>query len=204
MANDDTIGIHGGLEPLQQPFGSVRMGLYKLTTSLTAVYRGQPMDLDSNGGVVPATVGDFAYCIGPVLGFVDSDKAGLPTNMTDLNQEAFLDGNKDSYVLIADDPNQLFTLQSDTGGSTLSISNVGNTATFLPRATSGSTVTGRALVELDRSTAAADTGGVFQILGLSEYMNSDGTAQGWDNYAKVLIRIANHRLNAGALPGYAI
>ena len=195
MANDDWYPGAGGLIP----HGRLRhVGMYKLTTSTVAVFRGQPMDLDSNGGVVPATTGDSEYILGPVLGFTDiGTKGGLPSNLLDINQEAYLDGNNNSYVLIADDPDQLFEVQCDTGGTSLESSNIGNFATLIPMSTtvSGSTVTGWSSFGLDQDDAAGDTGGCCQVVALSERMNSDGsTNTAGSDYVKAIVRLTGHRL----------
>jgi len=199
MANDDAIAARGGLLPVQFPYGNFRKGLYKLTTSAVAVYIGQPMDLDSNGQVVPATVGDNAFILGPVVGFTDTNKGGLPSGMNSLSQGGYLPALTDAYVQIADDPNQLFMIQEDTGGSALTQSAVGNTAAIIPRTSSGSTVTGYSTFELDRSDIAADSAGSLKVVGLVDYMNSDGTSNDFGNYSKLLVRINHHRLGQGSL-----
>lgn len=203
MANDDEINIRGGLAPIQRPYGGIRLTAYQLTTSATAaVYTGQPMDLDANGRVVPCGTADNANILGPVVAFLDTDKAGLPSGVTSLTNEGFLPANTDAYCLIADDPNQLFMIQEDTGGSALTQSNIGNTANVVPRTSSGSTITGRSTFELDRSTVAADTGGQLNIVGLVDIMNSDGTDNDFGNYGKILVKINHHRL--ANQPGVAI
>lgn len=195
MANDDQIEARGGLWPVALPFGNYQKTLYRLTTSATAdVFIGQPMDLDNLGRVVPAGVADNAPVLGPVVGFVDTDKAGLPTSITDLDQAAYLPANKDAYCIIADDPNQVFLIQEDTGSTALAETNIGNTLNMVPRTSSGSTVTGRSTFEADRSTVAADTGGQLTISGLYDIMNSDGTKNAFGNYSKLRVRINHHRL----------
>lgn len=194
MANDDQINARGGLLPVNFPYGHIRTTLYKLTTSATAaVFIGQPMDLDANGQVVPAGVGNATSLIGPALGFTDTSKAGLPSSMTDLTQGGYLPANKDAYVVIADDPDQLFQIQEDTGGSALTQSAVGNTLNLVPRTSSGSTVTGYSTFEADRSSVVATDSGQLQIVGIVDTMNSDGTANDFGNYAKLLVRINWHR-----------
>lgn len=195
MANDDLIASRGGLWPVLKPYGSVRLGLYKLTTSAVAVYLGQPMDLEAGGGVAPAGVTDDDPILGPVMGFVDADKVGgIPTDMTALSQGAYLPASKNAWCLIADDPNQLFSIQEDTGGTALTQADVGMNADLIVRGSSGNNLTGVCTFELDRSTTCATQSGQLQILGLVDTINSDGTPNGFGNYAKLLVRIHLHRL----------
>lgn len=193
MANDDVIAARGGLLPVGFPFGNFKKNLYRLTTSATAaVFIGQPMDLDANGRVVPAGTGDNPI-LGPALGFLDTAKAGIPSAMTSLSQGGYLPANTDAYVVVCDDPNQEFMLQEDTGGSVLTEGNIGNNGSFIYRTSSGSTTTGLSTAELDRSTVTTGTAGALRVVGLHDYVNSDGTNNSWGNYAKVRVKIAYHR-----------
>jgi len=202
MANDDTSAARGGLLPLEQPYGTVRKSYYRLTTSAVAVYIGQPMDLDGQGQVVPAlssTLGT-AIMIGPCLGFSSDSrgKMGLPNAMSLITQAAYLPAATDAYVLIADDPNQIFTIQEATSGTALSSANVGNSINFgylRTGLTSGSTVTGYSQAELRRDGVSATAGsGTLMLIGLADNMNSDGTYNSVGDYAKWRVRIQNHRL----------
>ena len=196
MANDDTIAARGGMLPVQFPVGNYRRTLYKLTTSATAaVFIGQPMDLNATGGVVPASVGDQTYILGPVVGFVDTNKAGIADGQDSLTQGGYLPANKDAFCVIADDPDQLFQIQEDTGGSALAQTNVGNTAAIVPRTSSGNTTTGYSTFELDRSDAAADNSGSLLVIGLVDVMNSDGTSNAFGDKADLLVKIKHHRHN---------
>lgn len=196
MANDNSIEARGGLLPVKYPFGSFRVNLYKLTTSATTdVYIGQPMIQDANGQCAPlATMASNNRCLGPALGFLDTNKASIPSGMASLSQGAYLPKNSDAYVAICDDPNQLFVIQEDTGGSALTASNIGNTCQPAYNATSGSTVTGYSTVQLDRSTVGADTGGMFRLVALADYVNSDGSMNAAGNYGKWIVSIQQHNL----------
>lgn len=196
MANDNQIGVRGGLLPVQYPYGNFRRSLYKLTTSAAAeIFIGQPMTLDANGqAAICATVSNSAL-LGPVLGFVDTNKAGLPTNLTDFAQNGYLDANIDTFVVIADDPGQLFQIQEDSGGTALTQAGVGARANIIYDTASGSTTTGRSTAQLDASTIAANTGGHLQVVGLIDFMNADGTANDFGDYSKLMVRIANHSLS---------
>jgi hypothetical protein len=194
MTNDDEIAARGGLLPVQFPYGNYRKTLYKLTTSAAAaVYIGQPMQM-SAGEVKPADPGDNNAILGPALGFVDSSKAGLSSGVTKTDQGGYLPANTDAYVQICDDPMQLFQMQGDSGGTAMSADDVGERVTFIFRTSSGSTTTGYSTAEVDQSDVAADTGGALQVVGLVDRMNSDGTANDYGNYVKLLVRIVNHNL----------
>jgi len=197
MANDDVIAARGGLLPVGYPYGNTRVNYYKLTTAATGdgIYIGEPMDLDSNGGCVRATTAaDNTFVLGPALGFLDANKAGVPSGMTDLSQAGYLPSNKDAYVAIADDPNQLFTIQADTSG-TISQADIGQYCRFTHRSSAGNSVTGYSTAELLTSDSAADTGGCLQIVNLADNINSDGTLNtGALNYCKAIVKIGHHRL----------
>ena len=210
MANDDAITARGGLQAVEMPFGAIRKNYYRLTTSAVAVYLGQPMDLDTNGQVVPAasTTGGTSYILGPVLGFSSdaSGKQSLPSAMLDLTKGAYLPGNTNSYVCIADDPNQVFVIQEETtAGGQLTSANIGNTISFgYFGTTSGSTTTGYADCELAAgSVSANNSGGALQIIGLADNMNSDGSYNSVGAYAKWRVRIQQHRLG-GRVSGTAV
>lgn len=195
MANDNEIAARGGLLPVQFPFGNYRKTLYKLTTAAVAIYIGQPMTLNASGECAICATTSAASLLGPALGFTDTDKAGIPSSMTALDQGGFLPSLKNAYVVIADDPDQLFQIQEDTGGTALTQADVGARATIIYNTVSGNTTTGYSTAMLDRSTIAANTGGDIQVVGLVDRMNSDGTANDFGNYAKLLVRIAVHSLS---------
>ena len=206
MANDDQILVAGGLMPVEQPYGTIRRNYYKLTTSAVAVYVGQPMDLDTNGNCVPALATSLgtAVLVGPALGFSRDSKGkmGLPDGMSVITAGAYLPASTDAYVCIADDPNQIFTIQEGTGTTQLNTGNIGNSATFSylrTSASSGSTLTGHSLAELlpGSGNAVAGSGGL-QIVGLADNMNSDGSFNSLGAYAKWRVRIAQHRHGARA------
>jgi hypothetical protein len=206
MANDDMVSALGGLRPLAQPQGNVKRSYYRLVTSALAVYVGQPMDLDGNGEAQAATAGTSAtvFYVGPVIGFSRDSrgKMGLPDAMTVLTQGAYLPGNTDAYVCIADDPNQEFVIQEASSGTALNTGNIGNTAGFIytARSTSGNNYTGSSYAELSPGGVSTTTSGPLQLLGYTDNINSDGTYNGAGAYAKWIVKIAHHR-KATFLPG---
>lgn len=197
MANDDLISARGGLLPIQFPFGNFKKKYYKLTTGAAAanVFIGTPVDLDANGQATYAVATGTANAIilGSVVGFADTSLASIPSAMANLANGAYLPGNTDAYVLVADDPNQEFLLQEDTGGSALTAANVGNNVGWKYRSSSGNTTTGYATAELQRATASTSTGGSLILTGLYRNINSDGTDNAAGNYAKWIVKITQHR-----------
>jgi len=210
MANDDTITARGGLLPVEYPFGNFRKNLYRLTTSAVGVYIGQPMDMDTNGQAVPASVSTAnTLILGSVVGFADDVRGGpsLPAGMLDLTQGAYLPENTNAYVLIADDPNQLFTIQEVDSGTALTTANIGAQAHFkYEGASSGSTITGYSNAELNTATAGATNGssGALQIVKLQDIKNSDGTWNELGGNAKWTVRISNHRLGGQGVASSAV
>ena len=198
MANDDAIRARGGLLPVEFPFGNYKKGYYRLTTGVAAdnVYLGMPVDLDANGRVTTAVAiaTSATTLLGSVVGFADTNLEALPSTMESLTAGPYLPGNTDAYVLVANDPNQVFVLQEDTGGTALAETNIGNSATMTYRSSSGDTTTGYSTIELDRSSAGTGTGGNLLIQNLGQNMNSDGTRNAVGNYGKWEVRIINHRL----------
>lgn len=195
MANDDWISARGGLLPIEFPYGNFRKNVYKLTTSAVAVYLGQPMDLDANGNVVPATASTAgtSYILGPVVGFIDTDLGGIPSELTKVTAGPYLPATTNAYVLIADDPDQLFVIQAATD-TAITTANLADGTTFTYRSSSGNTTTGYCTAELSGTQCSTTNSGNLQLLGLVPFRNSDGTLNAVGNYAKVRVRILNHRL----------
>jgi hypothetical protein len=205
MANDDVANARGGLLPVNFPTGNYKRNYYRLTTSASAVYIGQPMDLDSNGQVVPALAGSdnaaktSGKCIlGPVVSFARdaNGKAALPDVLLTLTASAGLPGMTNCYVGICDDPNQEFVIQEASTTTQLNTSNIGNIVGFsYLRSTSGANLTGYSYAEIDPATATTAAGsGSLLLQGLTDNFNSDGTYNALGAYAKWRVRIANHRL----------
>lgn len=201
MANDDTIAARGGLLPVGFPFGNFRRNYYRLTTSVVAVFVGQPMDLDTNGQAIPALANSLgtSIMIGPVIGFARdmNGKAALPDEMLRVDASPSLPASVNGYVCIADDPNQIFVIQEGTATTQLTTANIGSSVGFSYLRTSqssGSTLTGYSKAEIDASGVNATAGsGALQLIGLTDQMNSDGSFNALGQYAKWRVRIQNHR-----------
>ena len=127
MANDQSSSL--GLRPLNLQRGNVEVRYFTANTAQN-LFRFQPVALNNSGQVEVADLADNTQIIGTIVGVLDTDKASLPTNLTDLTQGAFLDSSNDAVVAVSTDPDQLYILEEDTGGSALTASNVGNTVNF--------------------------------------------------------------------------
>ena len=188
MANDQSGTL--GLRPIRQPGGNMEIMYFRANTSID-IFRWQPIAINNSGQAAVAAIGDLTQLLGTAVGFLDINNASLPSDMTDLNQAAYLQSGNDGLVAVTVDPNQLYILEADTGGGTLiSTSEIGNTVAFTYLATTGSTTTGIANVVLDASDAAADSGGSFRIVGLSGNVNQDGTFNTSSaNFVKAIVKI---------------
>lgn len=191
MANDASSSL--GLRPFNQPYGNRRIGVYKANTA-QAIYLYQPVALNNSGQVAVAALADLTEILGTAVGFLDSNKAAIPSDNLTTSAAPNLAASKDGYVLVTDDPQQLYILEEDTGGSALTASNVGNTGDFVYLATTGNTTTGIANVVLDRSTVAAGTGGIFQLLAVADNVNSDGSMNAVGDNGKWIVKIFHHQL----------
>lgn len=198
MANDD---YARGLVPINWPKTAVHY--YRIGTA-TDVFLGEVVDLASTGFITNAiavTTAGIVQAIGVAVGFAGPLKKGLACD------DPFLDASDlaplasgletgDRWVAVADDPEQVFIVQGDTGGTIAGIASVGETAALLYRsAGSGNTTSGWATLELDASSNSASTGQIVRIVGIHDAVNVDGTDNtAGANYCKYQVRIMTHRL----------
>lgn len=208
MANDERTLL--GLRPLNQPHGNIQVHYYRANTAVN-MFRFQPVVLNNSGQVQVAAVADMSGILGVAIGFLDGDKASLPSDMTSLSLGAYLRSGNNAYVAVADDPIQEFVCEADTGGGTIgSLNSAGQTISFVYQSSSttdGNVTTGIANVLLDSSTTAADTGGILTLVRPWDRVNQDGTINGpaQGNYEKWVVYINSHQkgpLNLG--PGGAL
>ena len=211
MANDERIML--GLRPLEQPFGGTKVHYYRAHTAIN-IFRYQPVVLNNSGMVQVAPIVAMSPILGVVVGFLDANKAAMAGGMDRLTDSSttgpFLPSGNDGYVAVADDPNQLFVCEEDTGGAPLiNLQSIGRVVDFIyltGSTTNGNTTTGIAQVALDRSTVANGTGGVLTIVGIYDVVNQDGTMNASGNFSKWIVKINSHQngpLNLGpvGVPG---
>ena len=202
MANDN---IPRGLVPLNWP--NIPIHYYMVGTG-TDIFLGEVVDLASTGFVTNAidvTTAGIVQALGVAVGFAGVLKRGIATNdpyldVSDLAPlaDGLETGNR--WVAVADDPDQVFIVQGDTGGTLATLTAIGESAALIYRATSGSTTSGWANLELDASSNAASTGQLVRLVGIHDIVNVDGTENtGGANYAKWQVRILTHRLRQSNL-----
>lgn len=204
MANDND---PRGLKVLRPT--NIRGNWYRVSTAAD-IYVGMPVQLAATGYVVGiGTPTGRTLTHGVALAFAGPDKAGPPNPkaagyLNAANNTTPIGGDEtgDRYVLIADAPTQEFVVQEDTGGTALTLADVGAGCDLLYRGAGANIVNGNvdsgwANLELDRSALSTGTGVFVQVLRLHEYVNSDGTRNAPGNYAKWVVRFLHHS-NAGA------
>ena len=196
MANDN---FPRGLVPLRlKPDGAH----YYRVSSTADIWHGELVELAATGYVVAGSVTGAVNKLGVVVGFQGPDAGSIATDdpyfdASDLAPLATGLESGDRFVLVADDPTQLFYIQEDTGGTALALADIFTYIDLLYRGASGttrdgSTTTGWASLELDASSLVTTTAAVLQLVGLHDTMNSDGTRNAVGDFAKWVVRIGHH------------
>ncbi len=193
MANVSRVN---GLNPLKNQVGASMVGqgnLYFIPSgNAVNTFVGDPVKIDTTGdtvaaggvglgvqSVVQAAAGDAV--IGVVVGFA--------VNPLNLNTPQFRTASTGRYVMVADDPNLIYEVQTSNG--TLAVDQVGLNANIAVAA--GSTSTGNSGVTLDVATAAVTAALPLKIIGFSQRVDNEvGNVN-----AKVLVKLNNHTLNSG-------
>lgn len=189
MANTSRIC---GLRPINQPYGNIRCNYYEAATG-TAFYMFQPVDLDANGRVVVATASNATLILGSIVGLADdafgppsdSYSGYIPANPASVNSAGLVN------VLVADDPEQLFVIEEETGGgSQLTATNVGNAAPFTYIATTGNSMSGVSNACLDVSGVGTTTDLTLRLI-----KKLDKPDNAYGAYCKWMVKINRHRLS---------
>lgn len=204
MANDDR---PRGLVPLDWPYTQTHA--YRINTG-GDVFMGQAVDITSNGFVSAVTMTGLTATIGIVVGFAGPAVSGLASNapfldVSDITPPTSGQQSGDRYAIVADNPNQQYYIQEDTGGTALVIGDAGSGYDLVYRgptgtSTNGDSNSGWANVELDRSTVVTGTGVFVQALRLMEVPNSDGSLNAPGNFAKWVVKPLQHRWNGTPVP----
>jgi hypothetical protein len=184
MANIDSAF---GLKPVLPKGGCVQTTEYYVPSSdNTALFIGDPVviaggaDADGVQTCTIATAGTTNRVTGVVVGFRPSPS--VIANGYRLASTA-------AYVLVCDDPEQVFEIQEDADGGALAAADVGLNASLI--AGTGSAVTKKSGWELDTSTKVT-TSLQLRILGFAQRADNEIGAN-----AKVLVRI-NQPTETGA------
>lgn len=179
-----------GLRPIEQPFGNIKANYYEAATGV-ALFVYHPVDLNSSGRVTIAVPNSGNLIVGSVLGVYD-DAFGPLANPYAVANPASVNSAGLLKVLVADDPNQHFVIEEDTGGTALDAQSVGAGGSFTYLGTTGNTTSGMANVVLDRSGVdAANTNQQFRLI-----KKWDKPDNAYGNWCKWIVRINYHRYTA--------
>ena len=193
MANDQSSSL--GLRPVRNRFGFYQINYYTANTAAN-LFLYQPVVRNNSGQVQIADAAvDNSGILGVIVGFLDANKAALPPSMDALGDASFLTSLNNARVAVADDPNQWFIAEEDTGGTLIGSANSsGQSIRFTYIATTGNTTTGIANALIDRSTIANNTAGTFILVGPADNINQDGTTNDVTlAFAKWIVRIGQHQ-----------
>ena len=159
---------------------------YVPATDATAIYIGGLVKLagsaDADG--VPSVTGNVA---------AGNAVVGVCVGVEPVTAEStiYRVASTERYVLVADDPNEVFEIQEDSVGAALAAADVGLNATLIGF-TAGSTASGRSTIEIDSSTKA--TTATLDV-SIHRLVQRPDNAIG-DN-AKWLVRLNNHQFVDG-------
>lgn len=178
MANSN---VAFGLDPIAPKGGVVQTTEYYVPASdSTALFVGDPViiaggaDADGVSTVTRATAASAGRITGVVVGFRPSP--------TVIAAGGYRLASTAEYVLVCDDPEQVFEIQEDSVGGALAAADIGLNADLV--AGTGSTVSKRSGFQLDTSTKATTATLQLRILGLQRRVDNEIGAN-----AKVLVRI---------------
>lgn len=202
MANDNS---PRGLVPLNWP--KMPVHYYKVDTAAD-IFLGEPVVLAASGFVVAGSITGYIQYLGVAVGFAGVNKAGIAADAPFLDVSAInpsRDGVGDRWIAIADDPQQEFVIQEDTGGTALVQADAGAAVDLIYRGGTGTVRagdanTGWASLEIDASTVVVTASSPFQLLRFHDIGNTDGTNNGTGDFAKWIVRILNHQKNGLGIP----
>ena len=183
-----------GLRPITQPYGNMRVNYYIMATALT-VYKYMPVDLDTNGRVVASTGSNLSLMVGSIVGFADNASGPIDDSYPYVPANPVMASGSSGfiYAAVADDPNQEFVIEEDTGGTALTQANAHQGCVLIYQTSnSGNTTTGICDVLLDRSGVGTGTDQPIQIIRKLDKPDND-----YGNYCKWVVRINRHRYTAG-------
>lgn len=175
---------------------------YFVTGSVGAIFIGDPVMLAGSANtaefagnqpgslatVIPALDGDADPIVGVCVGVKAVTRDSVP----------YREDSTDRIIEVADDPNIIFEVQADAGGTALAATDVGAYAVL--QAAAGSTVTGMSGWALDTAVTAVnnDPSYQLQIMGFSNDVRNEIGA-----YARVEVIINNHAYAQAADAGRA-
>lgn len=185
-----------GLLPINehgQP-GASQVHLYNVPSTLaTAVFIGDPVipngSADAYGvpSLALATAGSTNYLVGAVVAVVNGPAVGANATVPiTRDSTTYRAASVNGYVLVADDPNQLFAIQEDSVGGAIAVTDIW--ANFSLVSGTGNTTSGLSGWMLDSSVHNTTTL-QMRLLGL---LRAPDNAVG--TYARWVCRINQHSL----------
>ena len=179
-----------GLRPIDNPYGNVRVHYYKAVTNLN-IFLYDIASQNDAGVVGVGQVGSGSALLGSVVSILNGEWSPI----TDLQNYYAANGDivdTDGYIRVgvADDPNQYFVVEEDTGGSALAQTNVGNGCDMTYIGTTGNTASGLSTVVLDRSTASTTSNAQLKLIKLW-----DKPDNAFGDFAKWIVKINYHQNN---------
>jgi hypothetical protein len=148
-----------GFRPAESPIGNSRANTYNIASGYgTAMYKGQPVILNTNGTITAGT--SAADIIGVFAGCEYVDSTGRPQRSTFWPASTTVLAGTLPVAYVWDDPNTVFEVQSDGSiaqvdiGDQCDVSNVSN----------ANTTAGLSQCTLSATKAGAGSQGQFRIL----------------------------------------
>lgn len=196
MANVDR---PGGLRPVGTGAGapwSGKVNMYAVASDdTTAIFIGDLVKLAGGAGAAGETInGHDVEGVAEITQSAAGDKSvgvvvGFLANQDNLMQKHRA-ASQARIALVSDDPDTLYEIQEVSGGTALTVTEVGLNANVVVG--SGNTTTGLSAMELDNTTEATTAGLNLQIKGLLKRPdNSLG------EHAKWLVKINDHEFSVG-------
>lgn len=203
MANTSKIS---GFRPVKSVVGGAHQGqgnVYAvLASDSTALFVGDPVKFDgsshTNGiaSVTKATAG--AAVLGVVVGILpakfDPVSGTITAGSIALDTPVYRPASTFQYVLVNDDPNQVYEVEAVTGSNSsyaMLAADVGLNADLATVA--GSTTTGTSAAALDMATKATTATLQWKIIGAVQRPDNEPTG----NATKVLVKINNSHFGSG-------
>jgi len=192
MANTSRVN---GLHPIKYLNGAAYNGAVNIyfipSGNGTATFVGDPVKADTTGDTVAA--GGTALGIQSVIQAAAGDAIlgviqGFVVSPTNLNTPQYRTASTGRYVLVCDDPNVLYEVQTSNG--TLAVADVGLNADIAVAA--GSTTTGASGVTLDVGTKLTTAALALKIMGFTQRPDNDNTAAN----SKVIVKINNDQFGS--------
>lgn len=180
-----------GLIPISQPYGNIRVTYYEAITGQN-IFRYQPVALDANGRVIVATASNMTVLVGSVVGFLDGAWGPIDDSFPYMptNPVAHTTGGV-MHIAVADDPQQEFMIEEDTGGGALDAQAINAGAVFTYIATTGNTTTGISNAVLDRSAIGTGTDLTLRLI-----RKWDKEDNAYGDYCKWVVQIVRHQKGA--------